>query len=137
MVQVQAVYEGDLRCRAIHGPSKTEFFTDAPPDNQGKGESFSPTDLVAAALGTCMVTIMGIAARARGWRIEGTRVRVEKKMVADPQRRIAELEVEISVAGRFDAQAREMLERAALTCPVHRSLHPDVKIPIRFRWDPA
>jgi len=137
MVSIQVTYEGDLRCRATHGPSGKELTTDAPVDNRGRGESFSPTDLVATALGTCMLTIMGIAARQHGWDLAGTTVTVEKKMVADPVRRIGELSVEFHVQGRFDAGERLVLERAALTCPVHKSLHPDLKIPVRFHWTEA
>ncbi len=137
MVSIQVTYEGDLRCRATHGPSGKELTTDAPVDNRGRGESFSPTDLVATALGTCMLTIMGIAARQHGWDLAGTTVTVEKKMVADPVRRIGELSVEFHVQGRFDAGERPVLERAALTCPVHKSLHPDLKIPVRFHWTEA
>ena len=134
MVSIQTFYEGDLHCRAVHGPSASELATDAPADNQGRGESFSPTDLVATALGTCILTTMGIAARARGWDMKGSRATVEKKMVADPARRIGELVVEVHVAGRFDAEQRQILERAAHTCPVHKSLHPDVRIPVTFHW---
>jgi putative redox protein len=134
MVSIEMVYEGDLHCRAIHGPSRAEFATDAPADNQGRGESFSPTDLVATALGTCILTTMGIAARVRGWDMRGSRASVVKRMVADPARRIGELTVEVQMAGTFDEQQRKVLEHAAHTCPVHKSLHPDVKIPLTFHW---
>lgn len=137
MVQIDIVYEGDLRCRARHGPSKTELVTDPPVDNQGRGESFSPTDLVATALGTCMLSIMGIVARRHGWDLSGASVRVEKSMIADPDRRIGRLDVVIRVPDRsrsLDDKARAALERAALTCPVHKSLSPAVEIPVRFEW---
>jgi len=134
MVEIRIVYEGELRTRAVHGPSGEELVTDAPVDNQGKGASFSPTDLVATALGTCMATTMGIVAARHGWELAGTRVRVEKRMVSDPLRRIGELEVEIHVPHELGERERETLERTAATCPVHKSLHPDVSIPIRFRW---
>ncbi len=134
MVSISVVYEGDLHCQATHGPSGNLLTTDAPADNQGRGESFSPTDLVATAVGTCMVTIMGIAAEKRGWDITGTTVRVEKQMVADPKRRIAKLAVEIQVPQEFAPEEREVLERAAMTCPVHASLRPEVEIPVRFHW---
>jgi putative redox protein len=134
MVSIQVVYNGELRTEATHGPSGHRFTTDAPVDNHGRGEFFSPTDLVGTALATCMVTIMGIAAEKHGWDIRGTTVDVEKHMVADPRRRIAKLEVVIHVPHELGPEARETLERAALTCPVHASLHPDVEIPLRFRW---
>ena len=96
MVTISVVYEGELRCRATHDPSGEELRTDAPVDNHGRGESFSPTDLVGVAMGTCMVTIMGIAADKRGLDLTGTTVRVEKRMVADPKRRIGALEIVIA-----------------------------------------
>ena len=134
MVSMSVTYEGGLRCRATHGPSGTEITTDAPVDNHGRGESFSPTDLVASALGACMLTIMGIAAERHGWKIEGARADVVKHMVAEPRRRIGKLELVIRVPGELDDKARTILERAALTCPVHASLHPDVELPVRFEW---
>jgi uncharacterized OsmC-like protein len=137
MVKIEAIYTGGLRCRATHGPSKASFVTDAPVDNHGKGESFSPTDLVATALGTCMLTTMGLVAERHGWPLEGARAQVEKHMVADPERRIAKLAVVLSIPGRHDDKVRAALERAALTCPVHRSLRPEVEIPVRFEWGAA
>jgi putative redox protein len=134
VVEIQVTYQGQLRCQATHGPSRNQLLTDAPVDNQGRGESFSPTDLVATALGTCMTTIMGIAAEKHGWDIRGTRARVEKHMVADPDRRIGKLAVEIHVPHELGARERTVLEKAALTCPVHKSLHPKVEIPVTFRW---
>ena len=137
MVQMSATYEGGLRCRATHGPSGTELVTDAPVDNRGKGESFSPTDLVATALGACMVTIMGIKAEDHGWDITGATVTVKKRMAADPERRIGKLDVVIRVPGELDERARTTLERAAHTCPVHKSLNPAIEIPVRFEWGSA
>jgi len=106
--------------------------TDAPVDNQGRGESFSPTDLVATALGSCMATIMGIYARQKGIAIEGMRVEVTKEMTSTAPRKIARLSTEIWMPpglARLPA-----LEHAALTCPVHQSLHPDVEKPVDFHW---
>ena len=133
MVSIDVVYEGDLHCTARHGPSAAVLSTDAPADNRGRGESFSPTDLVAVALGTCMVTVMGIAAADRDWDLRGTRVRVEKRMSTAP-RRIGALEVVISVPHDMDERQRAVLEKAALSCPVHASLHPEVDLPVRFEW---
>lgn len=134
MVQVEVVYEGGLRTRAVHGPSGCELVTDAPVDNQGKGESFSPTDLIGTALGSCMLTIIAIVAEQHGWSVEGARARVVKGMVADPVRRIARLEVVISVPGEFSEKEQELLEKAALSCPVHKSLPEAMEIPVRFEF---
>ncbi len=137
MVEIQVTYEGELRCRAVHGPSGAELVTDAPVDNHGRGESFSPTDLVATALGSCMLTIMAIAAEARGWDLRGTRVTVVKEMVADPRRRIARLVVRVRTPRPFDPEARRVLESAALGCPVQMSLPDTVDRPVTFDWDSA
>ena len=135
MVAITVVYQGELRCEVTHGPSGTVMHTDAPKDNHGKGESFSPTDLVASALGACMLTIMGIAARKHALAIEGTTVTVEKEMVATPARRIGALQVVINVPTMgLTYEQKQLLEQAALTCPVHHSLHPDVAMPVTFRW---
>ena len=134
MVSIQMEYEGDLHCRAVHGPSGTALATDAPKDNQGRGESFSPTDLVATALGTCILTTMAIMARTLNLEITGATATVEKEMTPAP-RRIGSLATTLRIPGTFDADTRLKLERAAHTCPVHRSLHPDVAAPITFVWD--
>jgi putative redox protein len=133
MVEISISYEGELRTRATHGPSQSTLETDAPKDNEGRGEAFSPTDLLATALGSCMLTVMGIFARRKGWPIEGARARVEKHMVAQPVRRVGRLVVEFDMP-KVPEEARPQLERAAHTCPVHQSLHPDVELDIRFHW---
>ncbi|MEA3210506.1 MAG: putative redox protein [Chthoniobacter sp.] len=133
-VHISVQYLGDLRCEATHGPSQNQFLTDAPVDNQGKGEAFSPTDLVATALGTCMATTMGIFARRHEIDLRGLSVSVEKEMTTDPPRRIARLTTELRLPLPANHPQREALERAALSCPVHRSLHPDVEQPIKFVW---
>lgn len=135
MVTIELEYQGDLHCKAVHGPSQAEFATDAPTDNQGRGESFSPTDLVATALGTCMLTVMGILARTLGIDIAGTRATVEKEMTSSAPRRIQSLAVKISFPQAINQENREKLERAAHTCPVKKSLHPDIQTPIEFIWD--
>lgn len=137
MTQIEIEYEGDLHCLAVHGPTGTSFRTDAPPDNQGKGESFSPTDLVATAMGTCMLTIMGIYARRKGIDMKGSRVQVTKEMIADPARRIRRLAATFRMPGHLDSNQRAALENAARSCPVHRSLHPDVQIDLVFRYGDA
>jgi putative redox protein len=133
-VQIQCDYEGDLHCGAVHGPSGSTLSTDAPADNQGRAETFSPTDLVATALGSCLLTIMGIYARPRGIRIEGARAVVEKEMTTTPPRRIAKLKVRVSLPATLDDKARGGLEQAARLCPVAASLHPDVTLELTFDY---
>src|SRR6202040_727462 len=131
MISIAIEYLGGLRCQSTHGPSLTTLITDAPVDNHGKGESFSPTDLVATALGTCMATLMGIIAERHKLDIAGTRVHVVKDMVQEPARRIGALRVTIRVPAdkraQLSAEDRKKLEMAALQCPVHKSLHPDIQ----------
>jgi putative redox protein len=134
MVEIEVSYEGELHTRCLHGPSGRELETDAPIDNEGRGESFSPTDLLATALGTCMMTVMGIVAGRHAWKLEGARVRVEKHMVADPVRRVGKLVVRFAMPPGLDAVARKTLEQAARTCPVALSLHPDVVVDAAFAW---
>ena len=134
MVNISIRYEGGLRCEAVHGPSGRNLFTDAPVDNHGKGESFSPTDLVATALGSCMATIMGIVAERHDLDIAGMKIEVTKEMMKDAPRRIARLAAMIEVPLPADHPDRELLERAALTCPVHQSLHPEIEKALEFRW---
>lgn len=136
-VSISINYLGELRCEATHGPSQTKLLTDAPVDNCGKGESFSPTDLVATALGTCMATTMGIFAQRHEIDLRGLRVSVIKEMSTEPPRRIARLTTELHFALPHTHPQREALERAALTCPVHRSLHLDVESPVNFFWQDA
>src|SRR5262245_49090907 len=135
MVTIQVQYQGELHTEATHGPSKTRLETDAPADNQGRGASFSPTDLAATALGTCMLTTMGIVARRNGWTLDGASATVEKHMVADPDRRIGKLVVELRIPGPFGPKERAVLERTALNCPVVKSLDPRIEIPVTLHWD--
>ena len=134
MVKIEIEYQGQLLTEVTHAPSGTKIATDAPLDNGGKGSSFSPTDLVAAALGSCMATIMGIFAQRHAIQLEGTKIEVAKTMVQLPIRRIGELKVDIFLPVAVDHPQRTGLVKAALTCPVHQSLHPDVKIPVIFHW---
>ncbi len=134
MVRMKVTYEGELRCRATHGPSEAELVTDAPVDNHGRGASFSPTDLLATSLGTCMLTVMGITARTRGWELAGAWLEVEKAMVADPARRVGRLALAFHVPGDWSEEQRATLEKAALGCPVARSIHPDIELPVEFVW---
>jgi putative redox protein len=133
-VQIQVAYQGDLHCSAVHGPSESILSTDAPADNQGRAETFSPTDLVATALGSCLLTIMGIYARPRNIRIEGARAVVEKEMTKAPPRRIARLNVRVTLPATLTDKQRGGLEQAARTCPVAASLHPDVEVALLFEY---
>lgn len=135
MPNFEIQYQGDLRNTAVHLPSGSLIETDAPVDNEGKGQRFSPTDLVGAALGTCMATIMGIIARRKGIDLKGLRIRVAKTMSTTPPRRIAKLETHIHMPIPADHPERTTLERGALTCPVHQSLHPEMEAPVIFHYD--
>ncbi|QDV71172.1 OsmC-like protein [Rosistilla carotiformis] len=132
MVEIQVEYQGGLRCQAVHGPSGCQLSTDAPVDNQGRGESFSPTDLVATALGTCVSTIMGIYADRHDLNLTGMKVRIEKHMSADLPRRIMRLPVEIRLPITLDERHRTAIEAAARLCPVHQSLRADIEAPLVF-----
>jgi len=134
MVEIQIAYEGSLHCSARHGPSGTTMTTDAPKDNMGKGESFSPTDLVATALGTCMLTTMGIAAQRMEVDLTGSRAVVTKEMTTEGPRKIARLGVTITLPIKVTAEQRQKLENAGHSCPVTKSLHPEVKIPVTYQW---
>lgn len=131
---MQIEYTGDLRCQVVHGPSGTKLITDAPVDNQGKGESFSPTDLFATSLATCMATIMGIQARALKIDITGMRVQVTKEMSTDRPRRITKMAVTFDVPCNPGDREKAALIKAAETCPVHHSLHPDLEQTTVFNW---
>ncbi len=134
MVEIDIDYEGDLHCRLVHGPSGNAITTDAPKDNMGRGETFSPTDLVAAALGSCMLTVMGIVANRHQINLKGAHAHVAKEMTPAPNRRIAALTVDIDMPSQLTPEQRKMLEHAAHTCPVHKSLHPDVQVAVRFSY---
>ena len=133
-VEINLLYQGELRCQATHVPSGEQLYTDAPVDNCGKGASFSPTDLVATALGACIMTILGIVAERHHIDLSGTRVRVEKHMVSDPLRRIGRLPVVIEMAVAVTPEQRQRFENAAATCPVMQSLHPAIDKTISFLW---
>ena len=134
MVEATIRYEGDLRCSAVHGPSHSAIETDAPVDNTGKGERFSPTDLVGTALATCVLTTMAIAARRKGLELPGMTATVRKHMTAELPRRIARLELDVSIPLPADHPQRAFLEAAAAGCPVRRSLHPDTEVAESFAW---
>jgi len=131
MSKANIIYKNNLRTEAEHIASGEKIITDAPIDNNGKGEAFSPTDLVAAALGSCMITIMAIAAEKHGIDISRTNALVKKEMSSDP-RRINEIIIDINMDKNIEVKDRKRLEKAALACPVHKSLHPDIKKKIQF-----
>lgn len=134
MPTIHTIYTGELRTEAKHLASGNILITDAPIDNQGKGETFSPTDLLAASLGSCMLTVMGIAANARQINIDGTRVTITKIMAADP-RRVIEIKAEIEMPDvEYTQQQKDLLESTAINCPVAKSLHSDLKQYITFKY---
>lgn len=135
MVNVSIQYTGDLHCAATHDPSQSRIATDAPLDNQGKGESFSPTDLVATALGSCMSTTMAIVAEKHGLDLKGMTVKVEKEMSKEGPRRIVRLPSEVHIPLSADCPQRVLLEQTALNCPVHKSLPPEIERPTKFFWE--
>jgi putative redox protein len=128
------VYEGDLECTLIHGPSGDRMTTDAPVDNRGRGAHFSPTDLVGAALGSCILTVMAIAARDRGWDMKGATAVVAKEMGATPRRHIAKLTVDVTLPAALDEKARTILERIGHSCPVETSLGELTKVEVNYRY---
>jgi putative redox protein len=132
MTTIQCLYGGELRCTARHDPSASLLETDAPSDNQGKGERFSPTDLVATALATCILTVMGIVAQRHGWSLEGTSARVDKTMTTSGVRKIALLEVWITLPAELDEEARALLHKAGEGCPVKQSL--EGAVPMALHW---
>lgn len=134
MVPISITYRGDLRCEAVHGPSGVRLVTDAPVDNHGRGESFSPTDLMATAYGTCMATIMGIVARRDGIVLPGFTIAVEKHMTAVPPRRIARLVLRFAMPAALPEAARAKLETAARSCPVALSTGPEVQVEVAFSY---
>lgn len=127
-------YEGSLRCKVIHEPSGESFNTDAPVDNNGRGEAASPTDLCAAALGSCMGTIIGMRLEKLGHDLAGMRIEVQKEMSSYKPRRIIRLSTEIWLPLKFDAKTKRQIELAARGCPVHHSLNSEIDKPIRFHW---
>ncbi len=135
MTKMLTKYVGNLRNEVTHLQSGTTILTDAPLDNHGKGESFSPTDLLASSLGCCMLTIMGISAQSYGFTLEGTTVETEKIMGTDP-RRVVEIKIDFHFpdGSNFTPQQKRIIESAAKTCPVANSLHPDLKKTINFNW---
>ncbi len=134
MVPQSFVYHKGLRCEATHGPSGTHLITDAPTDNHGKGESFSPTDLVVTALSTCMITTMAIAVEPEGIQLDGTKIAAEKHMSTDSPRRIAKIVATIDFAEGIPRGARSRLEHIGRTCPVMKSINPAIDVELTFKY---
>jgi uncharacterized OsmC-like protein len=134
MVKITGEYQGDLHCVAVHGPSGDKLNTDAPKDNQGRGEAFSPTDLLATSFATCLATTMAIAARRHGVELRGLRFEVVKEMSTDSPRRVKSVATHLWLSVRQDHAVAPIIEAAARGCPVHHSLHPSVDRPIVFHW---
>jgi uncharacterized OsmC-like protein len=131
--QIELIYSGELRTWSTHLKSGDDIITDAPLDNQGKGAAFSPTDLVASALGSCMLTIMGITANTQNINIDGTYAKVKKVMSEEP-RRISEIHLDMTFIHPVSEKHRMILERAAHHCPVSKSLHPDLREVVTFHY---
>lgn len=134
MVEIKLNYEGNLHCSATHLPSGNTLVTDAPLDNNGLGQAFSPTDLVATALGACMATVIGIVARRKELAVEGMDVAVRKFMSEDLPRRIKRLELDLRIPLPASHPDRNLLESAARGCPVHHSIHPDIEVVMNWIW---
>ena len=126
-------YSGELRTHSVHTQSGETYITDAPTDNEGKGEAFSPTDIVATSLANCMMTIMGIVSKRKGMAIEGTEAKIDKFMGTDP-RRITEIKIDFYFPLNFSEDERKLLEKSALNCPVAKSLSSDLKQNIQFHY---
>ena len=135
-VTISGKYVGNKKIELLHAPSGTKIFTSAPLDNQGDGSSFSPTDLVAGALGACMLTIIAIIAERDGVDLAGMAMHVEKHMEQNP-RRIGRLPLQIHLPSRLELPYRQKLERAAMTCPVHHTLRQEVEVQVEFIYDIA
>jgi putative redox protein len=134
MVEISIAYDGSLRCTSIHGPSGSKLPTDAPRDNMGMGESFSPTDLLATSLGSCMLTTMAIVARKSGFELGHADADVKKEMVSAGPRRISRLAVTVRVRDSLTPPQQEKMRDAALNCPVKRSIHPEIEVPVTFEF---
>ncbi len=132
MVEIMLTYSGALQTIGVHVPTGSKLATDAPVDNHGKGTNFAPSDLLATALGACMLTSIGLAAQRQEWDVVGTRIRVRKEMVADPLRRIGRLHVDIFFSRQFDQKELKIITNAVTTSPVRLSINDRIDVPIHF-----
>lgn len=135
MVKSTAIYLGDLHCESTHAPSGKTIETDAPVDNKGKGQAFSPTDLVGAALSTCILTTMAIVAERDGVEFKNAKAEIEKHMVDSPKRMIGKFVLKITLPKSIPQDYRAKIEHIAHACPVHRSLHPSINVPVEFVYE--
>ena len=133
MSDISIKYDGGLRTSAVHHQSGSIISTDAPTDNQGKGENFSPTDLFVTALGSCMLTIMGITAQTHGFNIDDSGIDIKKIMGINP-RRVSSIEIAINISGAFSDKEKQLLIKAAKHCPVSKSIHPDIEEHVTFNF---
>ncbi len=133
MATAEIRYDGDLRCSCVHIQSGTQIETDAPTDNRGKGQRFSPTDTLCVSLATCIITTMGIRAMDMGIELKGTRIDVQKHMLAEP-RRVGKIDIHLYLPAGISPENQQILERVGNACPVARSLHPDLITDIRYSW---
>jgi putative redox protein len=127
------IYKGDLECELIHERSGTQIMTDAPPDNNGKGSAFSPTDLVTAATASCIMTVLGIAAQKRDWKFEGTTMEIVKEMASNP-RRISAIRIDIYFTNNFSEEDKQSIKRLGMNCPVMLSLGSEIEKDVRFNF---
>lgn len=134
MVMMDIAYQGEKHCLLTHRPSASKIETDAPKDNQGRGERFSPTDLLGAALGSCILTTMAIIAEREGIPLQGAMNAQVEKIMANNPRRIETLRLQMTLPASLSAEHRKRMEEIARTCPVHRSLHPDIQLPMTFEY---
>ena len=134
MPKMRILYEGDLHTQVTHEPTGQTLHTDAPLDNQGRGETFSPTDLVAAALASCIATMIGLYGQRKKWDLRGMRMIVDKIMSSDTPRRIAKISMEIWIPLPLSLEEQSQVKKIAHTCPVQQSLHPDIAIALIFHW---
>lgn len=134
MVKMTVHYKGQLHCDLKHLPSGTVIHTDAPVDIGGKGEAFSPTDLLGASLASCIATTLALYAQRKGWDLSEMRLELEKSMTDTPSRRVGRLQVTLWIPHEFSQEERQLLEKVAHSCPVHKSLHPDVQVDLNFHW---
>jgi putative redox protein len=134
MVKVQAIYQGQKHCLAKHEPSGSTIETDAPKDNHGLGEKFSPTDLLATSLGTCILTTMAIVADRDGVDLKGSTVEIEKHMTTEGQRKLAAIKVNLKLPKSIPEDYRKKLNHVADACPVKRSIHPDIETPTEILY---
>jgi putative redox protein len=134
MIEIKLIYEGDLHCSAVHGPSGNTLVTDAPLDNNGRGQAFSPTDLVATALGSCMATVIGIVAKRKQIAVEGMSIMVKKFMTTELPRRIQKIELNLDIPLSDSHPDRKLIEATARGCPVHHSIHPDIEVVMNWNW---